>query len=205
MPACIGAEQTVYLPGREIGDGAFHTQLVAANLSLLGQRGTVVLLDIAKAFDTIDRAFLLAIVERCGGGPGMHRWIHLLLQHTPASVVVRGRAAAPVLWLAGVRQGCPLSPLLYPFLAEASARWLRADCALGLMQAARSQLPPCGRHKGIPIGPARRHCLAPPATYTPVWPGLRPIGQPAQFLGRPTLWRQLSHPEQQCRRSADCG
>jgi hypothetical protein len=60
MPACIGVEQKAYLPGREIGDGVFHTQLVAANLSLLGQRGAVVLLDIAKAFDTNDRAFLLA-------------------------------------------------------------------------------------------------------------------------------------------------
>jgi hypothetical protein len=33
MPACIGVEQTAYLPGREIEDGDFHTQLVAANLS----------------------------------------------------------------------------------------------------------------------------------------------------------------------------
>jgi hypothetical protein len=53
MPACIGVEQTAYLPGREIEDGVSHAQLV--NLSLLGQRGAVVLLDIAKAFDTIDR------------------------------------------------------------------------------------------------------------------------------------------------------
>jgi hypothetical protein len=67
----------------------------------------------------------------------MRRRIHLLLQHTPASVVVRCRAAAPVLWLAGVRQGCPLSPLLYLFVATASARWLRADCALGIMLAGR--------------------------------------------------------------------
>jgi hypothetical protein len=137
MPACIGVEQTAHLPGREIGDGVFHTQLAAANLALLGPRGAVVLLDIAKAFDTIDRAFLLATIERCGGGPGMRRCMHLLLQHTPASVVVRGRAAAPVLWLASVRQGCPLSPLLYLYVAEASARWLRADCALGILLAGR--------------------------------------------------------------------
>jgi hypothetical protein len=108
---------------------AGKAQLVAANLSLLGQCGAVVLLDIA----TIDRAFLLATIEHCGGGPGMRRWMHLLLQHTPASVVVRGRAAASVLWLAGVRQGCPL----YLYVVEASARKLRAVCALGIMLAGR--------------------------------------------------------------------
>jgi hypothetical protein len=39
MPDCIGVEQTAYLPGREIGGGFLHTQMVAANPSLLGQRG----------------------------------------------------------------------------------------------------------------------------------------------------------------------
>jgi hypothetical protein len=28
MPACIGVEQRAYLPGRDIGDGVFHTRLV---------------------------------------------------------------------------------------------------------------------------------------------------------------------------------
>jgi hypothetical protein len=32
MQSCIGPEQTAYLPGREIGDGIFHSQLAATNL-----------------------------------------------------------------------------------------------------------------------------------------------------------------------------
>jgi hypothetical protein len=131
MPACMGVEQTAYLPGREIGNGVFHkyTQLVAAKLSLLGQSGAVVLLDIAKAFDTIDRAFFLAIIERCGGGPSMRQGVRLLLQRTPTTVVVRGRAGSPLLGQAGVRQGYPESPILHLFVAKVSARKLRADCA----------------------------------------------------------------------------
>jgi hypothetical protein len=58
----------------------------------------------------------------------MRQWVCLL--HTPASMVVRARAAAPLLWLAGVRQGCPRLALLYLFVAETSARWLHAGCAL---------------------------------------------------------------------------
>jgi hypothetical protein len=95
-----------------------------ANPTLLGQRGAVVLLDIAKVFHTIDRTFLLPITELCGGGPGMRRWIRRLLQHMSATTGIRGRAAAPLLWLVGVRQGRPLSPLIQLFVAEASSRWL---------------------------------------------------------------------------------
>jgi hypothetical protein len=71
MQSCIGPEQTAYLPGREIGDGIFPSQLVATNLALMQQPGAVVLLDIAKAFDTIDNSFLVAIIRRCGGSLGM--------------------------------------------------------------------------------------------------------------------------------------
>jgi hypothetical protein len=122
MQSCIGPEQTAYLPGREIGDGIFHSQLVATNLALMQQPGALVLLDIAKAFDTIDRSFLVAIICRCGGSLGMCARVELLLGNTLAAAVVWGRAAVPQCWYAGVRQGCPRSPLLYLFVAEASAR-----------------------------------------------------------------------------------
>jgi hypothetical protein len=56
-----------------LGDGISHTQLVAANLALSHRQGAVVLLNIAKAFDTIGRTFLLSIIGRCSGGHGMRQ------------------------------------------------------------------------------------------------------------------------------------
>jgi hypothetical protein len=99
MQNCTWPEQAASLPGREIGDGIFHSQLVASSLALMQQPGAVVLLDIAKAFDTIDHPFLVAII--CRGG--MCAWVELLLGNTLAAAVVRGRAAVPQCWYAGVR------------------------------------------------------------------------------------------------------
>ena len=54
----------------------------------------------------------------------MVSWVGLLLRDTKAVVAVRGAVSQPASWQAGVRQGCPLSPLLYLFPADALARWL---------------------------------------------------------------------------------
>jgi hypothetical protein len=39
MPDCIGVEQRAYLPGRDIGDGVFHTQLVQRTCPCWGSVG----------------------------------------------------------------------------------------------------------------------------------------------------------------------
>jgi hypothetical protein len=55
------------------------------------------------------------------------------LSSTWATQLLRQWFGVGLLYLsAGVRHGFPLSPLLYLFVAEAAARWLRADTALGI-------------------------------------------------------------------------
>jgi hypothetical protein len=51
----------------------------------------------------------------CGGSAATH--------DTRAYTVVHGHVSNAQTWQAGVRQGCPLSPLLYLFVAEALACW----------------------------------------------------------------------------------
>jgi hypothetical protein len=96
-----------------------------------------VLLDIAKAYDTVDRAFMLSAMRAHGADDGMLAWTRLLLSDTRAVAQVHGHVSAPAAWCAGVRQGCPLSPLLYLFVAEALCCWLRASPALGVEVAGR--------------------------------------------------------------------
>jgi Reverse transcriptase (RNA-dependent DNA polymerase) len=133
MSNSIGAEQTAFLPKRHIADGIHTAQLIPAALSSAAATGGVVMLDIAKAYDTVDRAFLLRIMRAHGAFAGMRSWVELLLRDTDASTCVRGHSSRALRWHAGVRQGCPLSPLLYLFVGEALACWLRSNPALGVV------------------------------------------------------------------------
>jgi hypothetical protein len=94
-------EHMAQLPGRETGDGLYHTQLVAAKLALSCQQG--------------------GLVMTCGGhdmrtgghGHDMCQWVRLLLEHT--LVVVRTWAAHPLVWHAEIRQKLPTLPSSLPF------------------------------------------------------------------------------------------
>jgi hypothetical protein len=91
-------------------------------------RAVVAFLDFRKAFDTISRPFLYAsMAEVLGPDSGMLSWARTLLGPTAASAVVNGFESRPSPTAAGVRQGCPLSPALYLFVAMALGAWLRAQ------------------------------------------------------------------------------
>lgn len=129
----ISAEQSAFLPGRHIGEGIMLLQLLPHALAAARHAGAaVVFLDFAKAYDTVSRPFLLALLAAFGLGQGFGRWVTLLLANTKANAIMSGFTSRNVRFAAGVRQGCPLSPVLYLFVAEAMLRLLKAQPQLGL-------------------------------------------------------------------------
>ena len=132
LNAAIGHEQSAFLPGRRIEDAVLFSSLLPEVAHDLAAPVALVSLDITKAYDTVSREFILAVMSRLGASAGMLRWTQLLLTGTSASVQANGVESAKVPWYAGVRQGCPLSPVLYNCAAQALASWLRAQPSLGI-------------------------------------------------------------------------
>jgi len=133
----VGPHQTAFLPGRRIGDNILLLQLLPHLLASSAEPGrhgatgaALLFLDIAKAYDSLDREFLFSAMEAMGAGGGLVRWARTLLTGTRAAAYVNGWTSAAAGYEAGVRQGCPLSPALYLFVAEALARWLQAHPAV---------------------------------------------------------------------------
>ncbi|KAG1678640.1 hypothetical protein FOA52_012647 [Chlamydomonas sp. UWO 241] len=138
LSAVVGPEQTAFLAGRRISDNICLTQmlpgLLAANAAEgVGPTGAALaLLDFRKAYDTIDRGFLIAVMEAVGVGDGVLAWTRTILTHTYASAEVNGFISAPREFAAGVRQGCPAAPALFLFLGHALACFLRTCPAVGV-------------------------------------------------------------------------
>ena len=125
LPSLISPEQAAFLRGRSIGENAHLLQLLPHLLARHGRWALVAFCDFRKAYDTVHRGFLLAVLRQLGLGDGFVSWVQLLLSHTLAAAAANGCVSQPALFSAGVRQGCPLAPLLYLCLAQALLRLLQ--------------------------------------------------------------------------------
>ena len=93
----------------------------------LGLSGAVVSIDQQKAFDRVDWTFMLKILDKFGFGPSFKSFVSLVYSQVLSGVQVNGFLTELFPITRGVRQGCPLSPLLYVIVAESLACAIRAD------------------------------------------------------------------------------
>jgi len=132
LSGIVDPEQTAFIPGRSIGENIMLLQCLPHLLRRPGEAAgearsaVVAFCDFRKAYDTVDREFLFRTMHALGVGPGFIAMARLLLTNTKARALVNGHISTPAAFAAGVRQGCPLAPLLYLFVAQALLRLLKA-------------------------------------------------------------------------------
>jgi hypothetical protein len=70
-------------------------------------------LDIARAFDSVSWGFLVEVLGKMGLGPWSYEWVVILLSTASTGVMLHGEPGPPIWHRRGLRQGDPLSPLLF--------------------------------------------------------------------------------------------
>ena len=122
----VGKDQTCGVPGRFIGENVAYLRDVVDYVSQVGVSCAILSLDQEKAFDRVDWSFMRATLSSMGFGPSFIGWIDLFYRGSQSAVNVNGHVSSYFSLSQAVRQGCPLSPLLYVMVAEVLACNIRS-------------------------------------------------------------------------------
>ncbi|KAM0920400.1 hypothetical protein ACQ4PT_007548 [Festuca glaucescens] len=122
MPELIDNNQSAFIKGRCIQDNFVLVQQGATALHRRKVLALLLKLDIARAFDSVAWPFLLQVMQHRGFGTRWTRWILLLLRSAMTRVLVNGCAGSAFRHGCGLRQGDPLSPLLFVLVMDVLAR-----------------------------------------------------------------------------------
>ena len=111
----IDKSQHAYLKGRQI-----HVALKKINkgVELLNKSRCLVALDFSKAFDKVDRKYMFSLVDKIGMDSFSVAAVKTLYNETVSVLEVNGVLSHPINVERGVRQGCPLSALLFILCIE---------------------------------------------------------------------------------------
>ena len=127
LPSILNEDQTCGVPGRSIFD---NLRLVRDSICYVEQKGNslaIVKIDQEKAFDRVSWEFLQKILERMNFGPTFRSFIQALYTAVASLVLNNGYKSRKFYLERGVRQGCPLSPLLYSLVAETLGNLIRKN------------------------------------------------------------------------------
>ena len=121
----IDPDQPCSVPGRKITSNLHILRDVLDHIDRTNETGILISLDQEKAFDRVNRTFLLNLLSRFGFGPSFCFWINTLYNGANMRIIVNEWLSDTIPLSRGVRQGDSLSPLLYILCVETLACKIR--------------------------------------------------------------------------------
>ena len=89
-------------------------------------------LDFKKAFDTVSHEFLNSVLSKFEFWESFKNWVKTMYKNTESCVINNGWLSKPFQINRGIRQGCPLSALLFLLVVEILAVQIRKHPEEGL-------------------------------------------------------------------------
>ena len=123
----VDGVQKGFVPGRNIAENVrvLYDTLHYAKINQKG--GTAIVLDYAKAFDSISHTYFMEVLDFFGFGEGMKKWIKICLNNFFAQTSHADNLSSKFKVGRGARQGDPLSPPLFALAIEIFSIRIRSD------------------------------------------------------------------------------
>lgn len=127
LPNIISTSQTSCVVGRDISDTVASLRDIIDLIEEEQYEGYILKIDQEKAFDRVSHLYLFKTLEKFGFGSTFCRWIKILYSDIFSAVKCNGHISKYFPIQNSVRQGCPISALLFVLTAEPLALAIKAQ------------------------------------------------------------------------------
>ena len=126
----ISNDQSAYIKGRYIGTNIRLVSDIIDYFDIVDESGVLLMLDFKKAFDSVEKNFLIKSLEYFNFGPSLIKWVETIYYKPIACIKNNGHISETFDISRGIRQGCPVSALLFIICVEMLAKKVRSSEAL---------------------------------------------------------------------------
>jgi mannosylglycoprotein endo-beta-mannosidase len=139
MNDLVSNAQSAFIKTRSIHDNFLYVKNLAKRFNKARVPALLFKLDIRKDFDSIRWEYIIDLLQRRGFPPRFRDWIAALFSTAISRVLLNGITGAPISHGHGLRQGDPLSPLLFVIAIDPLSQILDNATRLGLLHNLRGR------------------------------------------------------------------
>ena len=123
----ISNDQSAYIKGRFIGLNARIIADIFDNCEICNDDGILLFLDFQKAFDSVEWNFMFKALTSFNFGANFLKWLKILYTEPLFRMKNNGWISKTYRMSRGIRQGCPISAIIFLFVTEILAIQIRKN------------------------------------------------------------------------------